>query len=118
GDAVGVDAGVLESHARAQRVADDGDREEVERLQEGGQVEHVVDHRVGAAYRPGGVAVPAEIGGDEVEVAAQVGRHPVPAPAVVAPAVQEEEGPLVRVAPVDVVRSEERRVGKERRYTW
>src|SRR5207245_579009 len=115
GDAVGVDAGVLESHARAQRVADDGDREEVERLQERGQVEHVVDHRVGAAHRPGGVAVPAQIGGDEVEVAAQVGRHPVPAPAVVAPAVQEEEGPPLRVAPVDVVERQALRVEVVRR---
>src|SRR5207247_451923 len=77
--------------------------------------EHVVDHRVGAAYRPGGVAVPAEIGGDEVEVAAQVGRHPVPAPAVVAPAVQEEEGRLVRVAPVDVVELQALRVEIVRR---
>src|SRR5207247_2832877 len=62
-----------------------------------------------------GVAVPAQIGGDDVEVAAQVGRYPVPAPAVVAPAVQEEEGPPLRVAPVDVVELQALRVEVVRR---
>src|SRR5439155_14942357 len=46
----------------------------------------------------------------DVEGATEVGRYPVPASAVVASAVEQEERRLLRIAPVDVVELQSLRV--------
>ena len=100
---VGIGAGVLQRDRAAERVADDGDLLDAERAQQLVDVERVVDHRVAAADRPLRVAVAAQVGRDDVEVAPQILRDPVPVARVVAAAVDQQQRRLLRVAPVDVV---------------
>jgi hypothetical protein len=73
------------------------------------QLREVVDegvHRVVAFGRPFAVAVAAQVGADDVPVAAQFLGHPVPAAAMIAPAVLEDQQGRLRVAPVDVVQAQ------------
>jgi len=50
--------------------------------------------------------VPAQIGGDDVPLVPERFRRPVPVPAMIPPSVKEEEGRLVRIAPVHVMEAE------------
>ena len=56
-----------------------------------------------------------QVGRDDVEVATEIGRDPVPAPTMVATAVHEQQRRLVRVAPVDEVELQPLRVEIVRR---
>ena len=100
---LGVEPRVLERDGPPERVRDDGGRREAGLVEELRDVVHVVRQHVGAALDPLGVPVAPEVGGDDVVVLAERLGHPVPAPAMVPPAVHEEEGRRVRVAPVHVV---------------
>ena len=79
------------------------DRRQFLLMDELGQVVDVARHRVVAGRRPGGIAMPAQVGGDDVVFVAQCGGHPVPVAAVVAPAMQQQQRRRGRVAPVHVV---------------
>ena len=70
------------------------------------QVIDVVGHGVVTCRGPGGIAVPAQIGRNDVVVSAQIGGDPVPIAAVIAPAMQQDERRRVRIAPVHVVQSQ------------
>ena len=69
------------------------------------QVVDVAGHRVAAVRRPLAVAVPPQVGGDDVPVVPERLRRPVPVPAVVPPAVDQEQRRLVGIAPVHVVQA-------------
>ena len=100
---VRVHAGVFQGDGPAQGVPDDRDRLQVLLGDELGDVVDVVDHGVAGAVDPLRVPVSAQIGGDDVVVVAQGLRHPVPVAAVVASAVDEEQGRLLFVPPVDIM---------------
>ena len=103
---VGMDAGVAQADVAAQRMRHDRHRRQVLLVDELRQVVDVGRHRVIAVRRPLAVAMPAEIGADHVPVLAQSLRHPVPVPAVIAPAVNEEKRRRFRVAPVDIMQTQ------------
>ena len=103
---VRIRARVLQRDRAAERVADDRDLLDSERAQQLVDVERVVDHGVAAADRPLRVAVAAQVGGDDVEVAPQILRHPVPVAGVVAAAVDQQQRRLVGIPPVDVLQLE------------
>ena len=102
----GIDPGVAERDVAAERVGDDRDRRQPLLVDELGEVVDVAGHRVAAVGRPLAVAVAAQVGRDDVPVVPQRRRRPVPVPAVVAPAVEQEQRRLVRIAPVHVVQPE------------
>ena len=91
-------------------MGDDADREALERFQQRRHVEDVVDHGIRAADRPCRIAVAAEVGCDDVEGAAELSGDPVPAPAVVPPAVQEQQRGVLDIAPIHVVELQPLRV--------
>ena len=103
-DLVGVKAGETQRDIAAQRMGDDGDWGQVVEQHELGQVEDIAHDRVIAGPAPPAVAVPAQVGADDVPVFAQRLRCPVPAAAVIAPAVKQDQRRCLRVAPVGVVK--------------
>ena len=82
----------------AERMADDA-HGPVESLDEREQVDGVLRGRVLAPGRPRRLAVAAQVGSDHVVVRGESLRDVVPAPGVVAPTVQEDEGLGVLVPP-------------------
>src|SRR5581483_11598169 len=111
-DGLRVDARVAQRHVAAEGVRDDGHRGQALAVDQLGQVVDVALHVVVAVRGPLAVAVPAQIGGDDVPVGAQGRRDPVPVAAVITPAVNQEQRRLVRVPPVDVVQAQA--LGEER----
>jgi hypothetical protein len=67
------------------------------------QVIDVVGHRVVAGRRPGGVTVSPQVRSDHMKIFAHIGGDPVPVPAVIAPAMQQDQRRRVGIAPVHVV---------------
>ena len=84
-------------------MGDDGHGGQALLVDELGQIVEVAGHGVAAVRRPLAVTVPAQIGSDDVPLLPERFRRPVPVPAMIPPPVKEEEGRLVRVAPVHVV---------------
>src|SRR5581483_6930955 len=111
----GKDARSLQGDARAQRMADQRRRSMAERIHELMQIQHVIDHRVTAADRPVGVAVAAQIGRDDMKVAPQLERDPVPIAAMIAPTVHQDREWLVGVAPIHVMQLQPLRIEVVRR---
>src|SRR3546814_1943819 len=72
-------------------MADDGERLQLELVDELRDVADIVRHRIDAALDPFGIAVSAQVGGDDVPVVAQPLRHPVPVAAMIAPAVNQQQ---------------------------
>src|SRR2546422_8456675 len=81
GDRAGIDAGVAEGDLTAQRVGDDRDRRQALLMDELGQVVDVAGQGVAAVGRPLAVAVPPEIGRENVPVVPPRRGGPVPVPA-------------------------------------
>src|SRR3546814_6054110 len=82
---------------------DDRQRAEIELMD---QLREVIDeavHVVIAVRRPGAVAMPAQVGGDDMITALQLFGDPVPVAAMVAAAVDEQPWRGAAVAPVDIV---------------
>ena len=66
----------------------------------------IIVHLVGAAQHPVAVAMAAKIGRDDVVVAAQCLRRPVPVTAMVAPAMDHQHGGCVVIPPIDIVEAQ------------
>src|SRR3546814_3864439 len=77
-------------------MGDDGERLQRELVDELRDVADIVRHRIDAALDPFGIAMSAQVGGDDVPVVAQPLRHPVPVAAMIAPAVNQQQRRLVR----------------------
>jgi hypothetical protein len=65
-----IDARVLEGDRTTERMPDDADRTQLERVQQVGDVQDEIGKRVVAAQRPAAVPVTPQVGSDHVEVAA------------------------------------------------
>ena len=87
-------------------MGDDRDRRQPLLMDELVDVVDVRRHGVVAVRRPLAVAMPAQVGTDDVPVVTQGLRHPVPVAAVVPPAVDQEQRRRVGVAPIDVVKTQ------------
>ena len=83
----GIHAGVAQLMCPPSEWPMIGHRREPALMHELGDVVDVVDHAVVAADQPLRIAVPAQVGRDDVVVVAQLLGRPVPVPAVVATAV-------------------------------
>ena len=84
-------------------VGDDAHRRQMLLVDQLGQIINEGRHGIVAAGGIGAVAVAADVGGDDVIVAAQILGHPVPVAAVVAPTVQQDQRRGIGVSPVGVV---------------
>jgi len=85
---------------------DDGNRAAVELVDQLGEVIDEAIDRVIAVGRPGAVAMAAQIGRDDVVMVAQPFGDPVPVAAMVAAAVDEQQGRCARIAPIDIMELE------------
>ena len=103
---LGIDPRVLQGDRSAERVADDRDRGLLLLVYELRDVGDVVDHRVVATEHPLGITVATQVRSDDVVVAAQVLRYPVPVAAVVAAAVDEQQGRGSFVSPIGVMQAQ------------
>ncbi len=70
------------------------------------EVVDVAGHRVAAVRRPLAVAMPPQVGRDDVPVLPERLRRPVPAAAVIPATMDQEERRLLRMAPVHVVKAQ------------
>src|SRR3546814_16195392 len=94
---------------------DDRQRAEIELMD---QLREVIDeavHVVIAVRRPGAVAMPAQVGGDDMITALQLLCDPVPVAAMVAAAVEEQEWRGAAIATGDIVQLQDRKGGGEGR---
>src|SRR6266542_2432040 len=98
-----IDAGVAERDVAAERVGDDRDRGQPLLVDELGEVVDIAGHRVAPIRRPLAVAMAPQVGRDHVPVVPERGRGPVPVPAVITPAVDQEQRRLAGIAPVHAV---------------
>ena len=103
---IGVQARIGQGHRAAHGVADQHDVLQAGLADQLRDVVDVVDRRVGAAHQPLGIAVAAQVRGDDVVVRLQRLGHPVPVPAMVASAVHQQHGRGAFVAPVHVVQTQ------------
>ena len=87
----------------AHRVADDSGVFQAFGLHQAGQIVDVIGQAVAAAFRPLGIAVPAQIGRDDVKIRPQRPRHLVPAAGVIEAAMDQQQQWRRCVAPVGVV---------------
>jgi hypothetical protein len=74
-------------------------------MNELGEVVDVARHGVAAVPRPLAVAMPAQIGRNDVPAVAQPLRHPVPVAGMVAAAMDQHQRRRLRVAPVEIVKT-------------
>ena len=88
--AIGIEAGVVEDDAAAERVADEANGEIIDDVEERGEIEHVLGDRVRGAGSPGGVAVAAKVERVDVIVRTERLGDPVPVARVVEGAVDED----------------------------
>ncbi len=100
---LGIQAGVAQRDHAAERVGDDGHRRQLLLVDQLGQVVDIGGGVVDPVRRPGAVAVAAQVRGDDVPVVAQLARHPVPAAAMVASAMHQQQRRGGGIAPVDIV---------------
>ena len=104
--AVRKEAGVAERDIATEGMRDDRDRRQRLLMDELRQVVDVRRHLVVPVGRPLAVAMPAQVRADDVPIAPQLLRDPVPVPAMVAPAVNEEKRRRVGIAPIDIVHAQ------------
>ena len=101
-----VQTGETRGDVAAQRMGNDRD---LIMTQGVNQLGKVIDEGVGfiiAVRRPGAIAVAAQIGGNDVPIFCQLFSHPIPAAAVIAPAVLEDQRRRVAIAPIDIVQAQ------------
>src|SRR6185312_17359635 len=84
----GIDAGIAERDVPAEGMGDDRDGRQLLLMDQLREVIEVIRHCVMARGGPGGIAVAAQVRGDDVIVVAQGRGDPVPVAAMVPPAMQ------------------------------
>src|SRR3546814_10762698 len=89
-------------------MGDDRDRRQLLLVDELGDVIDMGRRRIAAVGGPLAVAMAPEVGRDDVTVRPQLLRHPIPVAAMIATAVQQEEGRRVRIAPVNIMQPQAR----------
>ena len=100
-----IDAGIAQRDIAAIRVRNDRQRRQLLLVD---QLREVIDagaHRIVAISRPAAVAVTAQVRRDDVPVMAQFLGHPVPAAAMVPPAMQQDQGRRIGIAPIDIMKA-------------
>ena len=106
GDVFRENAGVTQRDIASQRMSDDSQRRQMPLIDQLREVVDVVRHCVMAGIRPLRVAMPAQIGCDDVILVRQRPRDPVPVAAMVAPAVDQQQRRRVRVPPIHVMQAQ------------
>src|SRR5215470_10486358 len=119
GNGLGIETGVTQGDLAAERVGDDRHRRQALLMDELRQIVDVAGEGVAAVGGPRAVAVPAQVGRQDVPVVPECRGRPVPGAAVITAAVQHDERRLRGIAPVDVVQAQalrEERVGRGSRH--
>ena len=101
-----IKPGITERNLSPQGVGDYGDRLLSELMD---QLRQIIDegrHRIVGIWRPVAVAMPAQIGSDDVPAIAKFLRSPVPTATVVAPSMKEDQQRGVLIAPIGIVKPE------------
>jgi hypothetical protein len=88
--AVWIDTRVVQDDATAEGMARQANGEIVDDVKQGGEIENVFGHRVSGAWSPAAIAMAAEVEGENVIVAAQRLRDPIPIAGVVEGAVDQD----------------------------
>jgi hypothetical protein len=119
-DTLGIDAGVMQNDAAAERMANQANGKIVDDIEKGGEVENMLAYGVGGAGSPGAVAVPAKVQGVDVIVLAEGTGDPVPIAGVIQRAVNENESGFAVLAIIPELKLEAVRVEEvgDRFQSW
>ena len=105
-DLLGIKPGKARRHVAAQRMGHDGHLVMSQRVDQLGKVIDEGIYLVIAVRRPGAVAMTAQVRRDDVPVLGQFLGHPVPAAAMVAPAMLKDQRRGIGIAPIDIVEAQ------------
>src|SRR6266478_876970 len=101
-----MDAGITCCDIAAERMADHGHGRKLALMNELGEIVDKTRHGVAAVLRPLAVAMPAQIGRDDVPAVAKPLHHPVPAARMIAAAMDQHQRRRVRIAPIEIMQTQ------------
>src|SRR5258708_7455293 len=113
-----MDAGITCGDVAAERMADQGHGRKLALMNELREIVDKARHGIAAVLRPLAVAMPAQIGRDDMPAVAKPLHHPVPAARMVAAAMDQHQRRCVRIAPIEIMQTQALRNVGVRGRAW